>query len=491
MLALLPSTLLILVLMDAMTAAQSPSLLYAQLGCYMSTFLPNTTNISYILREFYTTDPSLTTSKCSQLATERGFKYFGTHNGTDCYAGNEVYLRNEIEQDQYCNTPCVGDTSQICGSNRQVSVYSTSPTDFSAFPGYQPLSSKPSLPAGVPRIMGQRYSYVGCMNNLWWQQLFRGGSLERNITVNVNMTLDICQSAAAQAGARHFGIAYGTRCTYGNDIFWPTERKVEDLQCSTQCAGMPREVATDVCGSEWRMSLYRLNDPPVSESGGLSTASIIGIVVGVLAIVVLAIGGAVMIRRKHLLHASKDRLSDNSSSFGIVTPAPNSQPPSLQPSSTIRSTASSSNASTTPFSGEDNNYIPINNKAMESIFHFWSRSDSSTVSSKPSSSYLKIQTPERAMEVDRLNPVMGGSYPQLSRNAINVGVLAPVYQPYQTPEGGSASRHTASSPSGSRKTLDGMQVFDEKKMVDVEEGIAAAATAEEIDEPPPSYNELM
>ena len=57
----------------------------------------------------------LTPQLCNDKCSEDGFSYFGLVWGNQCSCGNNI--GGEQVSDGECNTPCVGDASQMCGGN--------------------------------------------------------------------------------------------------------------------------------------------------------------------------------------------------------------------------------------------------------------------------------------------------------------------------------------------------------------------------------------
>ncbi|KAJ3415124.1 hypothetical protein HDV05_005532 [Chytridiales sp. JEL 0842] len=138
------------------------------------------------------------------------------------------------------------------------------------------------------------------------------------------------------------------------------------------------------------------------------------------------------------------------------------------------------------------NYAPINDNSAESIFHFGSRP------SKSPSSNLKIQAPERALEVDRLNLVMGAAFKKCVECCGALTCLSTASRTCHAMP--STALCTVSTPLMSRKMSNDVLVggddvvVDEKKVDSADLGTTAARVAprsEESDEPPPSYAELM
>jgi WSC domain. len=69
----------------------------------------------------------MTNSKCIATCREKGFSFAGTQYYEQCYCGNS-YDRNGKLEESRCNTPCRGNSAEMCGGRWANSVYSTGVT---------------------------------------------------------------------------------------------------------------------------------------------------------------------------------------------------------------------------------------------------------------------------------------------------------------------------------------------------------------------------
>ena len=53
--------------------------------------------------------------RCADKCSDGGFSYYGLVWGNQCSCGNDI--GGEQVGDSECNTPCVGDNSQMCGGD--------------------------------------------------------------------------------------------------------------------------------------------------------------------------------------------------------------------------------------------------------------------------------------------------------------------------------------------------------------------------------------
>ena len=60
---------------------------------------------------------------CLQYCSDNGFQLAGMENGDECYCGNKFPVKPKLAADAKCNTPCKGNSTEICGGNLMISVY--------------------------------------------------------------------------------------------------------------------------------------------------------------------------------------------------------------------------------------------------------------------------------------------------------------------------------------------------------------------------------
>lgn len=62
----------------------------------------------------------MTLQSCAQNCTN--YDFFGTEYGRECYCGYKLNATLRAVESS-CNTPCSGNSSQVCGSGGRLSVY--------------------------------------------------------------------------------------------------------------------------------------------------------------------------------------------------------------------------------------------------------------------------------------------------------------------------------------------------------------------------------
>ncbi|KAI0205412.1 heme peroxidase [Astrocystis sublimbata] len=85
-------------------------------------------------------DGAMTLEKCA--ATCKGFKYFGTEYGTECYCGNDFAKGSVVVASNQCNMECGGNAKQFCGAGNRLSVYQLTLT-IPKVPVMKPKKGKP------------------------------------------------------------------------------------------------------------------------------------------------------------------------------------------------------------------------------------------------------------------------------------------------------------------------------------------------------------
>ncbi|KAL4233177.1 hypothetical protein ACF0H5_007861 [Mactra antiquata] len=65
----------------------------------------------------------MTVEMCVEFCIKtKGHTYAGTENGSECYCGN-VIPQDKLRPDSECNYVCKGDSTQICGGEWRLTIY--------------------------------------------------------------------------------------------------------------------------------------------------------------------------------------------------------------------------------------------------------------------------------------------------------------------------------------------------------------------------------
>ena len=73
------------------------------------------------LSGFFVNDSQMTTDKCVSLCRDKGFRYAGTQDGSQCFCGNTYGKSGKADN---CSMRCGGNANQTCGGSWANSVYS-------------------------------------------------------------------------------------------------------------------------------------------------------------------------------------------------------------------------------------------------------------------------------------------------------------------------------------------------------------------------------
>ena len=179
------------------------------------------------LTEFY--DQSISQTTCENTCLKNGFNYaaVGLTQGKywKCLCGTGVEEQAQLWP-QMCNSPCPGNSSQVCGGD---------------FSGYSVFYAPP----GTTQQSGNS-SYLGCYQNPSTASQGLEGKATYTFSTNTMMTQEICFQACADRGLGWAAIRSGQNCFCGadKDFNLGTGKYVSDATCNMNCTGDK----TQVCG---------------------------------------------------------------------------------------------------------------------------------------------------------------------------------------------------------------------------------------------------
>jgi len=204
-----------------------------------------------ILQSSITTYSNNTVEQCLNACTAAGYLYAGL-SGTVCSCGNKLIADTQscgtgvgcvsrAKPESECNTPCPGNSGQVCGGGWRVSIHAL---DSLIYLGCFSDGNGPGQGDGKPRALPVK---------LW-----------SNVMTN---SPEACMTACFNAGYLYAGTEVGHECYCGDAIRsngGAENRRLVVLpssllaspydSCSTPCSGNPVES----CGGSWRMSVYTL-----------------------------------------------------------------------------------------------------------------------------------------------------------------------------------------------------------------------------------------
>jgi hypothetical protein len=76
---------------------------------------------SQVPRHWVASSNDMTIETCTSLAASKGYRYAGVEDSTQCFASTEI-VGTTID-DKYCDYPCAGNNSEMCGSLFITSLY--------------------------------------------------------------------------------------------------------------------------------------------------------------------------------------------------------------------------------------------------------------------------------------------------------------------------------------------------------------------------------
>lgn len=89
------------------------------IGCYKD-FYPD----HRALPNASTTSSQMSSQFCGQFCSSKGYSYYGTEYGDECYCGNDISQLVSLSSSS-CQYTCAGWSSQYCGGSNALSLYST------------------------------------------------------------------------------------------------------------------------------------------------------------------------------------------------------------------------------------------------------------------------------------------------------------------------------------------------------------------------------
>ncbi|KAL8752627.1 MAG: hypothetical protein Q9184_005668, partial [Pyrenodesmia sp. 2 TL-2023] len=199
---------------------------YTYLGCANAT---NPLALNGLTKNSTTMD----TETCQSYCTMNNYGLSGLQNGDTCYCGNGLQSYSTIQREtsgtvSQCNTPCAGNSTEICGAKSYLSVWNATEA------------------IKVPPTMVKQVEYSplkGCYN----ATLSSTSSLLAAASTSLPTT-NSAESCVGYCNIKGFAVAgmeNGTECSCATTL--STNAKLLQLsECNVRCSGNKREF----CGAE-------------------------------------------------------------------------------------------------------------------------------------------------------------------------------------------------------------------------------------------------
>lgn len=177
---------------------------------------------------------------CVGLCHDEGKIYAGLENGTDCHCGDVLSIIAMNATDADCNTPCTGNSSEMCGGPLFLNLYTS---------GAPPLPP----PTMVQNSSSGQWNLMGCYNDSNSQRI-----LEREILDisggRYNTSVETCTEACFDQSYRLAGVEWAWQCYCGDSIVNSGVVKPEK-DCLLPCSGNQSEI----CGGPNHITVYSYN----------------------------------------------------------------------------------------------------------------------------------------------------------------------------------------------------------------------------------------
>jgi hypothetical protein len=169
--------------------------------------------------------PDMTVAKCAAYCA--AYAFYGLEYADECYCGNAIINGAYQTEASACDTPCGGNSSQVCGGNNLLSIYQS------------------NVPGGAGGPAPYTYAAVGC-----YAEPAQGRALQR-VIASTQQTLEGCFGTCSNGQFAYAGLETGQECWCGNALN-PAATPVAASYCDMPCPGN----SSQICGGPLALSLY-------------------------------------------------------------------------------------------------------------------------------------------------------------------------------------------------------------------------------------------
>ncbi|KAH8984568.1 WSC domain-containing protein [Lactarius hatsudake] len=186
-----------------------------------------------------------TVESCIAACQAQEHTLAGVEFGQECWCGEEIdngqtFVGNDngirhgnfrpFPDNAYCNMPCQGDPTELCGGAGRINVYN--------FTGTYPIGASVVAAAGG-------WTSRGCYSDSTSSR-----SLERRVDPG-DVTVESCVSTCQSQSFTIAGLEFGQECWCGNQIQSPGA-SIAQSSCNKACTGD----STEVCGGPDALQVY-------------------------------------------------------------------------------------------------------------------------------------------------------------------------------------------------------------------------------------------
>ncbi|CDZ98532.1 beta-1,6-N-acetylglucosaminyltransferase, contains WSC domain [Phaffia rhodozyma] len=175
------------------------------------------------------TNNMMTNAACIEACDSTGYTYAGTEAGYQCFCSNEIAATGLVAASSDCYQPCWGNSTDKCGGDYRVSVF----------------SKAAEIP--VDSTIVSNFTSLGC----WSEGSGTNRILDGEVFSSGTMTPDQCISKCGTDGYVYAALNGGYTCQCGNTIYSTSELQLDSV-CTTACGGD----STKICGGTNSASLY-------------------------------------------------------------------------------------------------------------------------------------------------------------------------------------------------------------------------------------------
>ncbi|KAJ4401386.1 hypothetical protein N0V91_007935 [Didymella pomorum] len=188
-------------------------------------------------------DQQMTIASCSSKCASLGYTVSGMEYHTQCFCDNQLRMSAALaNNDNECNTPCGGNSAQMCGGGDRLTVYSSQdPLKITKKPG-------PTQKVG-------NWTYQGCATSTGGQW---NKPLPWKLFNSTGNSPEWCLGKCQAYGYMAAGMEYGEEC-YCGDVDHMIEKgsvPAPETDCNTPCPGDQEAI----CGQGNRLTWYKYTE---------------------------------------------------------------------------------------------------------------------------------------------------------------------------------------------------------------------------------------